>query len=150
MTNREKHINNISNEEVAEFFFTNVHGRCNYCDYHCTSKCKHGGEGYTICVDGIKKWLERKAKITADEMFKELGYVKTKDTKEYKAYKKGRLYIDIFKYDMDKNAWAYIKSKRDPFDDMETTAPIHESEDKAIHKKLEELKNEKKYISQEN
>ncbi len=89
MTNREKHVNNISNEEVAEFFFTNVHGRCNYCDYRYTSKCKHGGENlYTICVNGIKKWLESKAELTADEMFNEIGYKNFMNLKKHQLSKR--------------------------------------------------------------
>mgnify|MGYP004685064537 CR=1 FL=1 len=57
-TNREK-LNNMSNEELAEFLFTEmlIKSCCRYCihnDLDCFS-------GNSICQKGILQWLEQES-----------------------------------------------------------------------------------------
>ena len=138
MTNRDK-INKMTNEELAQKILGNTNYHCVYCEYHNTPVCSKGAD----CIEGIKDWLDEEAELTADEMFEELRYkkesrvcclgavsyissshrialfIENDDTGEYKSYRYEKINIE---------------SKCD--------RSISEAEARAIHKKIEELKNE--------
>lgn len=148
MTNRDK-INKMTNEEIAKIIHNEEIQQCEYCIY-TPNACK--GKS---CVEGIKQWLESKAKSEADMMLEELGYkidhiardilklefigyVNSKETRNGK--EKG---IKILKED---GKWLYsvfwysnIETQTNDHD----IAYITEEENKAIQKKIEELKEEK-------
>lgn len=144
MTNREKYINNISNEEIAKEILENIVDHCSYCVYDAENW--HNDCRDKDCVDGIKQWLEEEVEPTADEMFEELGY-ETKGQKVYTIlYTKDEPNKDTRFIRLHKNIngeWEYEKyydetTSRNPNISLLITKAEHE----AICKKLEELKEE--------
>lgn len=85
-------------------------------------------------------WLSQEGELTADEMFEELGYIKVGDFSGCIAYwcdeYKKRITID---WNDEATHFAYQKSRGN----NSLSDTITEEEDKAIHKKIEELKNGK-------
>lgn len=145
MTNREIYINQISNAEMAEKIYHNAKEKCDYCISRCSIREKER-EKVLNCLIGIKKWLETKKELTADEMFEELGY-ETKGQKVYTIlYTKDEPNKDTRFIRLHKNIngeWEYEKyydetTSRNPNISLLITKAEHE----AICKKLEELKGE--------
>ena len=137
MTNKEKHFDNASNEEIA-IILRCLSDKCAYCVYG--KDCKNPYDNYE-CLEGIKQWLSQEAEQTADEMFKELGY-KICD---------GFLWKWVKLSDDDYHYVTYIWIYNDKFakwDEKEGGNKNHrlitEDEDNAIHKKIEEIKKESK------
>ena len=126
MTNRDK-INKMTSEEFAEALTSFVMGAV-----YSPSRDK------TKSINKqIADWLDTEIKQTADEMLEELGY---KASKEYET-PITILYdnAEIRQIIIDKVSLCYGKRTK-------YNAPmlISEAEDKAIHKKIEELKNGKR------
>ena len=148
MTNRDR-INKMSNKEMAKAL--NNDNGCDFCIFSKYEFChgKHIDGKNVTCEEAIEMWLEKEEEQTADEMFKELGYEKIIDNSSAAKYQKNEknetqlilIYIDEYEtcryarycnYQIEEGKWIY--------GDYEF---ITEEENKAIQKKIEELKNGK-------
>lgn len=130
MTNREK-INKMTNEELARWVY----------DMHLETSCFE--QQYKI-----KEWLDTEIEPTADEMFEEMGYKKDlcKGYHECVFTRRNEDDADEIVIDKTNYGYYYIKHRilysKYFFEEYTRSHTITESEDKAIHKKIEELKNE--------
>lgn len=121
-------IDNMSNVEIAAL----LDNPCKYCikrnsDYRCF-----------ICQPDIPERLLQEAELTADEMFEALGYVKVIDNNIYVGYE---LFVDKHSFGQvtiykTEESYAVRLLNREYF-------AISLDLDKAIHKKMEKLKNGK-------
>lgn len=128
MTNREKYIDNASNEKLAFIIMSKISTMPRFSNI----------DGFTDAGRELIEWLSQEVEPTADEMFEELGYIKENEFSgciEYwcDEYKK-RITID---WNDEATHFAYQKSRGN----NSLSDTITEEEDKAIHKKIEELKN---------
>lgn len=122
MINREK-INKMSNEELAYKIIDIAQ--------------KFNSDSFTETKRDIVHWLSQEAELSADEMFEELGYIKENEFSGCIAYwcdeYKKRITID---WNDEATHFAYQKSRGN----NSLSDTITEEEDKAIHKKIKELK----------
>lgn len=130
MTNREKYINNASDEELASKLIE--------------LERKFHSFKWRKTYEELIKWLQQEAEETADEMFEKLGYEKYEHD-AYDEFDSSELY-----YTKQQN--ENVKKKIEILKEMSCykcyTVPensgfeyINKEEDKAIHKKIEELEN---------
>lgn len=109
---------------------------------------KFNSDSFTETKRDIVQWLSQEVELTADEMFEELGYKKEfSDRNGCNYYHKeinrsGVKSEHIIHVLSNESSTLYGKYER--LDNKEFAANISVAEDKAIHKKLEELKNEQK------
>ena len=103
-------------------------GNCVLSDKYCNSKLED------TCEANILNWLNSKTDMTADEMFEELGYKKGNENVYENKKSDIREIIEINEKDYSYEKYGYT--------DIEglISIPITEAEDKAIHKKIKELK----------
>ena len=132
MTNREK-LDRMSNEEFAEKICEK--GMCGICIIGSETCDKN-------CERNIIKWLDKEIEPTADEMFEELMFFKKKDTPSIIEYvvkhKLGSLEAEFeltIARICDEYRYKFINPKGN------IPQYIGEKLHKAIHKKIEELKN---------
>lgn len=139
MTNREKYIDKVSNEKLAEFI---IKANCERCDM-CLKKDKCQKMDRDVieseCYKGIEQWLSQEAESTADEMFEELQYaIQSEDNYTIKYRKITKTpYVEIRLHRNTQEEWEYEKYFVEEDNQSEL---ITQKEDKAIHKKIEELK----------
>lgn len=63
-TNREKYIDNASNEELANRYGNLLDDKCEHCIYQVNDRCTNTGwDGYNgdACKDGFSQWLSQEA-----------------------------------------------------------------------------------------
>lgn len=138
-TNREKYIDSMTDKELALFLSCGSQIIDNQIDTNpsLTDDEEIRKQAARNCEE-IEKWLSQKVELTADEMFEELGYEKMKEDKCVFGYIKAvnsKIIIIEITY-QGKREITFSKSGAALADN------ITEAEDKAIHKKIEELKNE--------
>lgn len=137
MTNREKYIDKASNRDLAELLLdVGILGgrKCSYSKKLIDNivddieDCKN--------IKKIEQWLSQEAEETADEMFEKLGYIiyETPTTILYNNINTGPEWQII----IDKVSLHFGKINKNNVPML-----ITEAEDKAIYKKIEEMKNEK-------
>ena len=150
MTNREKYINNASDEELANLLY-DKHKLCDKmnCDnYRQFQEINEMACNMGECRKKIKGWLSQEAELTADEMFEEMGYKKEigyRELSDMIVYYKN---VGNDRYDriiIESNG-HYSKRTQKGYgwtnsQDVVRGNSISPNEDKAIHKKIEELKN---------
>ena len=125
MTNKEKFLNEIilfTDNDLATFM---------YAYKIATNDDILNKKDLTIA--DYKKWLSKEAESSADEMFKELGYEKLEDGYSYKNKNDEIICIS-------KQGYKYLKTL-DRFIGGAVLNFITEAEDRAIHKKIEEIEN---------
>lgn len=145
MTNKEKHFGKASIDDTANILLElsgkdRGCGNCVLRDKYCDTKSEED------CITNIKNWLSREAQLTADEMFEELGcefHSKQPNDIVYsykvEKYKKYDINIRVMILGS-----GYIKSAKQGT--PQYLLWVTEAEDKAIHKKIEELKNERDIV----
>lgn len=140
MTNKER-INKMSCKEFADKF-TSREQCCEVCAYwdkernYCNSCYESNVDE---CKDGFIKWLSQETELTADEMFEELEYaIQLLDAHTIKYRKITKTpYVEIRLHRNTYDEWEYEKYFVEEDNESEL---ITQKEDKAIHKKIEELK----------
>lgn len=139
MTNREKYLKNLTNAKLAKLIMQD----CELCPIK--NKCNSNVIANDVCINPIVEWLERKTKnnnktnknsndFSADAMFEKLGYKIDKEYENpisilYNNAEIGQILIDKVTLHFGKR-----RNKKG------VSMLITEAEDKAIHKKIEELK----------
>lgn len=137
MTNREKYIDSMTDKELALFLLCGSQIIDNQIDTNpsLTDDEEKRKQAVRHCSK-IEKWLSQETEKSADEMFEELGYEKDtfdefgadeityiNNNKDHIIVKKNGCYIKYNYYDFHYNNLKFIT----------------EAEDKAIHKKIEEV-----------
>lgn len=126
MKNREKYIDNASNENLVATIMAKISTMPRFSSI----------DGFTDAGEELIEWLSQEAELSADEMFEELGY-----TVEDQCYCE-----TVYNNRSSHHRIRVLKDGRYKKivdgDYSSYTEYITEAEDKAIHKKIEKLKNE--------
>ena len=132
MTNRDK-INKMTNNDMGVTIFTAITG---------IQKKYLNHNSFEIC-DRFIGWLSQEAELTADEMFEELGYEKYEHD-AYDEFDSNELYYTMQQNETVKKRIEILKEmlcyKCFTIPENSGFEYITEAEDKAIHKKIAELR----------
>lgn len=148
VTNREKYIDSMTDKELALFLSCGSQIIDNQIDTNpsLTDDEKIRKQAARNCEE-IEKWLSQEVELSADEMFKELGYKKgNRWCCECVFDRKNGDGLDRIVIDKTNYGYYYIKHRilynKNFYEEYTQSHTISEAEDKAIHKKIDELKGE--------
>lgn len=149
-TNRTQIIDKMGNKQLALYLAYGAHivdgdiDTANFIDIDDRTRAEIAKNSIEI-----EKWLSEKAKSgTADEMFKELGYERTHNDKngdnwyvKVKKYKKVIINVLCNPSNVNYSKYSLIGNEsKGKYDGGIAWEVITEAEDKAIHKRISELK----------